>query len=306
MNDQLDAVAAPSERHLRKHLAGIDLEVFGRLPDIVWPSLRDPIDLEAFRDRCVGSLVTGAIGDGLGGPNEGRSAESIRIEFGPGGMREPKYPTFRWSDDTQLTMVVAESLIACDGTFVADDFVGRLVAWLPQARGIGRATREAVLALEAGEPWTEVGPRLNSSGNGAAMRMAPVGLVRALDPTPVGLLVDALRFSLPTHGGEVGLAGAVAMAAAVAYLAREGASGAVTFSPEDLMAFVVAACGPDRDGALADTAGSRRAGVASRTPCGDPAMAGPRAGRRVRRDVDGSIRARERASSVLRVPAEPR
>ena len=122
--------------------------------------------------------------------------------------------------------------------------MGRLIAWLPQARGIGRATREAVLALEAGEPWTEVGPRLNSSGNGAAMRMAPVGLVRALDPTPVGLLVDALRFSLPTHAGEVGLAGAVAMAAAVAYLAREGASGAVTFSPEDLMAFVVAACGP--------------------------------------------------------------
>ena len=50
--------------------------------------------------------------------------------------------------------------------------------------------------------------------------------------------------SLPTHAGEVGLAGAVAVAAAVAYLAREGASGAATFSPEDLMAFVVAAGGP--------------------------------------------------------------
>ena len=220
------------------------LPVLGRLPEPAWPALEAPIDLDAYRDRCTGSLVTGAIGDGLGGPLEGRSAASIRDRFGPGGMREPVYPTFRWSDDTQLTMVVAESLIACGGRFDADDFVARLVAWLPRARGIGRATREAVTALSRGEPWHEAGPRIDSSGNGAAMRMAPVGLVRALDPTPAALLADAIRFSIPTHGGEVGLAAAVAMAAAVAYLARAGASGATSFPASGLVAFVTDACGP--------------------------------------------------------------
>ena len=215
-----------------------------RLPDLAWSPPGGPITAGAFRDRCIGSLVTGAIGDGFGGPNEGRSLGSIRDQYGAGGMREPAYPTLRWSDDTQLTVVVAESLIAGHGAFDADDFVARLVAWLPTARGIGRATREAVSALARGEPWDEVGVRIGSSGNGAAMRSAPVGLVHALDPSPATLLSDAVRFSLPTHGGEVGVASAVALAAAVAWLARAGASGETSFSPADLMAFVTAACGP--------------------------------------------------------------
>ncbi len=205
------------------------------------PGRFDPI---AFRDRCVGSLVLGAIGDGFGGPNERKSAADIRLIYGVEGMREPRHPTLRWSDDTQLTMVVAESLVASRGTFDPQDFVHRLVAWLPSARGIGHATREAVLALAAGEPWYEVGPRIDSSGNGAAMRSAPVGLVHALDPSPGPMLAGAVHFALPTHGGEVGVASAVAMAAAVAWLARAGASGARTFDPVGLMAFVVAASGP--------------------------------------------------------------
>ena len=209
------------------------------VPALVWPEAfaRDP-DPAALADRCVGSLVAGAIGDGLGGPVEGLSSEEVHALYGPDGVTDLPPEGARWSDDTQLTVVVAQSLIAAAGHFDAADFVARLVVWLPTGRGMGRATRKAVNALTKGEPWDVVGSRLDSSGNGAAMRTVPVGLVHALDRTPTELLVEAVRFALPTHGGAVGVAGAVAMAAGVGYLARRAVAGETTLSPEAFAGFI--------------------------------------------------------------------
>jgi ADP-ribosylglycohydrolase len=217
-----------------------------RLPDLAWSpggGAAGQLDPDAFRDRVAGSLLAGALGDGLGSPVEGWSRDHVRAVYGPAGVTDLPPEGATWTDDTQLTAVVGDSLVAAGGRFDPDDFVGRLVAWLPRGRGVGRATCEAVQALGAGEPWQEVGARIDSSGNGAAMRTAPVGLVHALDGTPAALLSDAVLFAVPTHGGQVGVAATVAMAAGVGYLARAGSSGATGLDRGELVDFMATACG---------------------------------------------------------------
>ena len=209
---------------------------------LAWPDdLGRPFDATAYRDRCVGSLLAGALGDGLGVGAEGMSRAQILARYGPAGVVDLPEGGARWSDDTQLTFVVGESLVARGGRFDPADFVSRLIRWLPEGRGVGHATRAAIHLLEEGRRWDSVGPEVNSSGNGAAMRTAPVGLLHALDPTPTALLGDAVRFALPTHGGEIGVAGAVAMAAGVGYLVRRGAAGATSLDPVAFIDLMVAA-----------------------------------------------------------------
>ena len=209
---------------------------------LVWPDDRSrSIDADTFTDRCVGALVAGALGDGLGGAVEGRSRDRVLAMYGPAGVTDLPAEGARWSDDSQLTAVVGESLVAAGGRFDPGDFVSRLVRWLPSGRGVGQATRAAVTELGRGGSWDQVGPRLDSSGNGAAMRTAPVGLVHALAPTAGPLLVDAVSFSVPTHGGEIGVAGAVAMAAGVAYLARRATEGMTTLDPVAFVDFLYTA-----------------------------------------------------------------
>jgi len=112
-----------------------------------------------------------------------------------------------------MTMLVAECLVA-KGWLDADDLARRFVAWLPDARGAGRQTRAAVESLSQGSSWQESGGE--SSGIGAAMRVAPIGLLRWNDP--VLLRAEAILSALPTHRQSMGVASAVATAAAVAWL----------------------------------------------------------------------------------------
>lgn len=101
------------------------------------------------------------------------------------------------------------------------------------AHPVDRATMldRSVGSLLAEALGDGLGPRLDSPGNGAAMRVAPVGLVHALDRSSTAMLADAVLFALPTHGGAVGVVGAVAMAAGVGYLARRAVACEGSFSP---------------------------------------------------------------------------
>ena len=122
-------------------------------------------------------------------------------------------------------MATAESLLATGGRLDPDDLARRYLA-IGHIRGIGRATAHALSALQNGVPWWEAGQTENSGGNGAAMRAAPVGLVHALDPSPEGLIRDAVLSAVPTHSHPVGVAGAVTVAAGVAWCVRASLSGA--------------------------------------------------------------------------------
>ena len=158
------------------------------------------------------------MGDALGRPVEGMSPPAIRARYGrlteyqkwPGWTEGPIGTV---TDDTQMTMCVAECLTA-NGFLDPEDLARRFVAWLPHGRAKGRTTTEAVERLQAGTPWYGAGD--DSSGSAPAMRAAPIGLLRWNHATR--LRADATLSALPTHRQPMGAAGAVAMAAATASL----------------------------------------------------------------------------------------
>jgi ADP-ribosylglycohydrolase len=72
-----------------------------------------------------------------------------------------------------MTMCVAEPIVE-DGYVNPENLAQRFIAWLPLGRGKGQACVDAVVRLGSGEPWYRAG--VGSADNGAAMRVAPVGL----------------------------------------------------------------------------------------------------------------------------------
>lgn len=188
----------------------------------------DPIAL----DRARGSLLGMAVGDALGAPLEGLSAQQIRSHYRQvvdyvDGVRAWKRKPYRWrmpglySDDTQQALVLAECLRTCGA--VDPEWVGRVyqemanprMGYLGAHRGVGRSFRQVMTDLEGGASPRDTGTA--SAGIGAAMRIAPVGLYYAAhDGDLVPAVLDA---SLITHRDIRSLAGAVAVAAAVRRLA---------------------------------------------------------------------------------------
>jgi ADP-ribosylglycohydrolase len=157
------------------------------------------------------------MGDALGRPTEGRSPDTIRAHDGRladdhqgYGRRSGLMGTT--ADDAHVTMCVAECLVA-NGFLDPEDLARRFVARLPDGRGNGRVTTVAGAGLRDGEPWYRVA---TSSGNGTARRAAPIGLARWNDPAR--LRAEAILSTLPTPCEPMGVAGAVAMAAATAFV----------------------------------------------------------------------------------------
>lgn len=164
----------------------------------------DPVE----PDRADGALLGVAVGDMLGLPNECHADVQVRVE-------DFDADRAGISDDTQLTLVIADALIDGGGEIDGADLAARLVAWRPSAVGIGRATREAVERLAAGVPWQDAGTA--SAGNGAAMRIAPVGLALA-DPARRARVCEVA--TIPTHNDPTAVLSAMALASAVAWLSR--------------------------------------------------------------------------------------
>ncbi len=170
------------------------------------------------RAYFAGALLGGAMGDALGRPAEGRHPDAIKARYGRLTDYQPwggwtSGPIGTVTDDTQLTMCVAECLIA-NGWLDPADLARRFVAWLPEGRGKGRTTTDAVERLIAGVPWYRAGDP--SSGNAPTMRAAPIGLLRW--DNPALLRAEAVLSALPTHRQSMGVAGAVVMATATAWL----------------------------------------------------------------------------------------
>lgn len=164
-------------------------------------------------DRARGALLGTFVGDALGMPFEGRPPEAVpeRLE-----MVDARLGRGTYTDDTQMAIALAESLLECGG--VDEEHLARafLAAYDPR-RGYGSGTR-AVLALIAnGTHAADAARRAfggrGSLGNGAAMRVAPVAVRYADDPD--ALLEAARRSACVTHAHPVGIDAAAVQAAAV-------------------------------------------------------------------------------------------
>lgn len=172
--------------------------------------------------RFRGSLLGLAVGDGLGARFEGQSAEAIQSRFpNPPSLiqRPPNYELY-YTDDTQMMIGVAETLVEI-GQIDEERLYRSFVANYDPNRGYGRGARAVLEAQEYGRDPREVSERMfpgGSYGNGAAMRVAPVGLLFHNDHD---LLWDQARLSsLPTHTHPLGIEGAQIIALAVAVASR--------------------------------------------------------------------------------------
>jgi ADP-ribosylglycohydrolase len=185
------------------------------------------------RDRARGALYGLAIGDALGMPTQMLSRRQITQRWGPllaGFEPAPPWhpiaagmPAGAVTDDTEQAVLLGRLLLS--DLVDPRELAAALVAWERDmaARGsldlLGPSTRRAVNAVLAGTPPEEAG--VSGDTNGAAMRIAPVGIKVA--PGNPRALVDAVQeVSLVTHNTSVALAGAAAVAAAVS----AGVSGA--------------------------------------------------------------------------------
>ncbi|MFO0966782.1 MAG: ADP-ribosylglycohydrolase family protein [Gemmataceae bacterium] len=165
------------------------------------------INREALKDRFEGCLLGLAIGDALGGKFEAQSADAIRARF-PTSESLIAYPQDEiwYTDDTQMAIGVAEALIE-QGEIVEESLCRAFVANYVASRGYGRGARAVLDAMEESRDYRAVSEQYfpgGSFGNGAAMRVAPVGLVFGSDRAR---LWDQARLSaLPTHRHPLGIA----------------------------------------------------------------------------------------------------
>ena len=146
------------------------------------------------------TLLGAAIGDITGSKREGlqRNVFSMVRTLFPSGSR--------FTDDTVLSMAVAEWLMDREGTTAKDSLLkwGRL---FPHA-GYGRGFKY----------FQETGESYVSTHNGAAMRVSPVGIVAKSIEECLDL---AAQSAAPTHDTKDGTDGACAVALAI-FLARQG------------------------------------------------------------------------------------
>ena len=179
-------------------------------------------------DRAAGSLLGLALGDALGFVVEATppavAAEYVRAELRPGLARAPARAPFapgQYSDDTQLARELLLSIREARG-FDPGAFAARLARLFAEGRavGAGPGSRSAAERLGAGTHWEQAGTPAPYAGNGAAMRAGPLGALYAGDP--VRLAAIARDQALVTHRDRRAVAGAVAIAGAVALACRPG------------------------------------------------------------------------------------
>lgn len=183
-------------------------------------------------ERVRGCLLGLAIGDALGAPLEGLTAQQIRAHYGQvddyvDGCRAWKKKPYRWrlpglyTDDTQQALALCDVMLETGiihAGKLAEIYLGLANpkgSYSGAHRGVGRSFRQVLALLEEGKSPRETGQQ--SAGIGAAMRIAPVALYYRSDERDE-ILDAVLTASLMTHRDLRSLTGALAVAHAVRHL----------------------------------------------------------------------------------------
>ncbi|MFH1098846.1 MAG: ADP-ribosylglycohydrolase family protein [Candidatus Uhrbacteria bacterium] len=166
------------------------------------------IDRELLRDRFRGCMIGLAVGDALGMPVETMTREEILAATGGVGVTgylAPLQQRFRstarlapgqWTDDTQLSLAIARSLVRKRGFDLDDIAAEHVVEYHKGRRGWGRSTKIGIQELaegkrKPGEPVLD--PEALGLGNGVAMKIAPLALAEAQLIVPGGFGENAKR-----------------------------------------------------------------------------------------------------------------
>lgn len=188
---------------------------------------------DTIENRIHGILVGGAFGDAFGMPTECWSRAQIKEKF-PKGIhsflssqnnelmtRELKAGTV--TDDTMNTLMILHSIVKNEGTLSTEDYLKDLSDWLEKSEDAkfvsGPSTIRAIQLIKQGKPIEKSG--ILSTTNGAAMKIAPIGIIsdyKNMDD----LIKKVYDVSLPTHGTNIAITGAVIIAACISYVVSGG------------------------------------------------------------------------------------
>lgn len=205
--------------------------------------------MSTLRDRALGALTGLALGDALGMPTQelsrARAEELLGAgpRFLPGPPDNPisaGMPAGRITDDTEQALLLGEVLVRGDGVIDPLLLAEALLGWQEQmaSRGsldlLGPSTAAALQAVRDGADPTTTGRR--GTTNGAAMRIAPIGIATAhpaldvasrdvagrdgagrdgADPGEARFVAAIHHACRVTHDTPVAVAGAAAVAAVI-------------------------------------------------------------------------------------------
>ena len=164
-------------------------------------------------ERARVALEGLSVGDALGERYFGYSAivESLIEQRGT-----PQAP-WHWTDDTNMALSIYENL-RLFGEINQDKLAYSFAQHYERERGYGAGAGSLLRQIQMGLPWKEVASGLfsgsGSYGNGAAMRIAPLGAYFADD---MDTLIEQARLSSEvTHTNTEGIAGGIAIAVGTA------------------------------------------------------------------------------------------
>jgi ADP-ribosylglycohydrolase len=162
-------------------------------------------DNENFIPLCC-SLEGLSVGDAFG---ERFFLHSDVVESLVAARAIPASPWY-YTDDTQMALSIVSILREC-GEIDQDKLAQSFAKYYVRDRGYGAAMHKLLVQIQNGEPWQKVASSLfdgqGSYGNGAAMRVAPVGAYFADD---LDLVVTQARKSAEiTHTHPQAIAGAI-------------------------------------------------------------------------------------------------
>jgi ADP-ribosylglycohydrolase len=188
--------------------------------------------------RASGCLFGLAYGDALGKPTEFMRYPEIVRAYGSGGPRDLDGDPALVTDDTQMTLCVADALLTAQqpdepllASLVEPLLRQRFQDWAKSPennRAPGMTCLRAIGRLELGQPWVDATVP-DSKGCGANMRVAPVGLLPGIGNS-TRAAVAQFQAAL-THGHATALAASELTAFAVHWL-RDGL--ALSFLPAAL------------------------------------------------------------------------
>lgn len=169
-------------------------------------------------ERFAGCLLGLAVGDALGAHFEGHAAEYIAKRYSSPNELIANPPTGElwYTDDTQMMLGVARTL-AVYGRINEKYLCRQFASNYDPNRGYGGGARVVLEAMASGHDHKYLAANYfpgGSFGNGAAMRVAPVGLLFRDEHD--GVWEQARLSAIPTHVHPLGIEGAQIVALAVA------------------------------------------------------------------------------------------
>lgn len=194
--------------------------------------------------RVMGCLEGLALGDAFG-----EQFFNPSVLAGAIAERRVPQPLWRWTDDTNMALSIVEVL--CEhGEIVQHALALSFARHFDPSRGYGPAMPGVLQAIAEGQHWQTVTEAQfsgqGSFGNGAAMRVAPLGAWFAEDLDQV--VEQAGLSAAVSHAHPEAAAGAVAVAVGAALAARSRGSAAP--GPDEFLAVIAERVPPSlvRDG----------------------------------------------------------